>query len=64
MPWFIDPREVPPSIGGSVRGFKFDGGDAPIALESLEQEYCRLTYQPYPITEMVFARSWMLFRVS
>lgn len=36
----------------------------PISLEELEREYCRLTTQPYPITEMVFARSWMLFRVS
>lgn len=36
---------------------------APISLEDLEREYCRLTTQPYPIEEMVFARSWMLFRV-
>lgn len=44
-------------------GFKNTGG-APASLEELEREYCRLTRQPYPIFEMVFARSWMLFRVG
>jgi len=36
----------------------------PIPLEVLEREYCRLTNQEYPIQEMSFARSWMLFRLS
>lgn len=45
-------------------GFKNQSKDVPIALEVLEREYCRLTKQPYPIPEMIFARSWMLFRVS
>lgn len=43
-------------------GFK-NVQDVPISLEELEREYCRLTTQPYPIREMVFTRSWMLFRV-
>jgi hypothetical protein len=46
-----------------MQGFKGTSQDVPIALEDLEQEYCRLTNQPYPIREMVFVRSWMLFRV-
>lgn len=49
-----------------VKGFKNATGDdaAPITKEELEQEYCKCTRQPYPIPEIVFARSWMLFRVS
>jgi len=35
----------------------------PISLAELEREYCRVTQQSYPIQEMEFARSWMLFRV-
>lgn len=46
-----------------MRGFKNTTKDVPIALEELEREYCRLTNQPYPIIEMLFVRSWMLFRV-
>jgi hypothetical protein len=47
----------------SMTGFKNTTVDVPIPLEDLEKEYCRLTSQPYPIPEMVFVRSWMLFRV-
>ena len=43
--------------------FKDNDAEAPLRLEELEREYCRITGQPYPIPEMVFARSWMLFRV-
>lgn len=46
-----------------VKGFKNTTVDVPIALEDLEREYCRLTAQDYPMPEMVFTRSWMLFRV-
>lgn len=46
------------------RAFKNATTGVPISLEDLEREYCLRTDQPYPITEMVFARSWMLFRVS
>ncbi|ETW74830.1 hypothetical protein HETIRDRAFT_442731 [Heterobasidion irregulare TC 32-1] len=47
-----------------MRGFKNTTKDVPIALEELEREYCRLTNQPYPIIEMLFVRSWMLFRLA
>jgi len=46
-----------------IRPFKNATKDVPIPLEDLEREYCRLANQPYPIKEMVFARSWMVFRV-
>jgi len=65
QPWSIDPKLVPPMPGGSALiGFKNVPEDAPIALEDLEREYCRLTKQPYPIMEIGFARSWMLFRLA
>ncbi|KAJ7072786.1 kinase-like domain-containing protein [Mycena amicta] len=48
-----------------MRGFK----DAPpeevhASLADLEREYCRLTKQPYPIKDMLFVRSWMIFRLA
>lgn len=46
-----------------LRGFKGAPVEQPVELEALEREYSRLTGWPYPIKEMVFARSWMLFRV-
>jgi len=45
-----------------MKPFK-NANDVPMQLEDLEREYCRLTYQPYPIVEMTFVKSWMLFRV-
>ncbi|KAJ6589909.1 kinase-like domain-containing protein [Mycena vulgaris] len=47
-----------------MRGFKGTPEEAPVPLEDLERAYCRLTNQPYPITEMLFVRSWMLFRLA
>ena len=47
-----------------MRGFKNAAAEeVPISLEALEREYCKLMAQSYPIVEMVFVRSWMLFRV-
>ena len=63
MPWSIDPRDVSSSEAGSYSMLSFGTVEQPISLEELEREYCALMKQPYPITEMVFARSWMLFRV-
>ncbi|KXN87459.1 Acyl-CoA dehydrogenase family member 11 [Leucoagaricus sp. SymC.cos] len=65
IPWSIDKKNIPE--GGSltlVRAFKNTTVDVPIPLEDLEREYCRLWNQPYPIPEMVFVRSWVLFRLS
>ncbi|KAJ3486520.1 hypothetical protein NLI96_g4167 [Meripilus lineatus] len=66
QPWSIDPA-IFPSNSSSVSqlvGFKNQTKDVPIPLDVLEREYCRLTKQPHPIKEMVFARSWMLFRLA
>jgi hypothetical protein len=68
QPWTIDEKLLPkdPAIAqfSMMRGFKNKTEDVPIAIEDLEQEYCRLMKQPYPIYEIVFVRSWTLFRVS
>ncbi|EMD33149.1 hypothetical protein CERSUDRAFT_118211 [Gelatoporia subvermispora B] len=65
LPWAVDPALLPKEFPASsaLPGLK-NAKDAPIQLEELEREYCRLTKQPYPIEEMIFARSWMLFRLS
>ena len=59
QPWLIDPAD----FTSPMAGFKNSPETEPISLSELEREYCRVTQQPYPITEMGFARSWMLFRV-
>jgi aminoglycoside phosphotransferase (APT) family kinase protein len=59
QPWVLDPVDV----SGIMVGFKNSPEMEPISLAELEREYCRVTQQPYPIIEMGFARSWMLFRV-
>ncbi|KDQ52817.1 hypothetical protein JAAARDRAFT_197893 [Jaapia argillacea MUCL 33604] len=65
QPWSIDPINVPEELRvGLLKGFKNVADDVPIPLEDLEREYCLRTNQPYPIVEMPFARSWMLFRLS
>jgi len=68
QPWSIDPNDIPndPEMTrlSSIKGFKRATKDVPIPLEDLEREYCRLTNQLYPLKEMVFVRSWMLFRLA
>lgn len=59
LPWLVDAHA---RISTTMRGLK-GSPETPISLEEMEQEYCRLTLQPYPIKELVFAHSWMLFRV-
>ncbi|KAG6902760.1 hypothetical protein C0995_011908 [Termitomyces sp. Mi166 len=64
LPWSVDMSNIPQNIPFTLRGYKGKAKDMPVALEDLEKEYCRLTNQPYPIPEMVFVRSWTLFKVS
>jgi len=64
LPWSVDMRNIPKGIPFTLRGFKGDAPDVPIALEDLETTYCQLTQQPYPIPEMVFVRSWTLFKLA
>jgi aminoglycoside phosphotransferase (APT) family kinase protein len=56
--WILDPTET----GGYLVGYKNHPSTEPISLAELEREYCRIVRQPYPITEMGFARSWNLIR--
>jgi len=60
QPWVIDPND----FSGSMVGFKNSPSTEPISLAELEREYCRATRQPYPITQMTFAHSWMLLRLA
>lgn len=64
LPWSIDNKDLPEGSTISLPGFKNTTRDLPIPLEDLEREFCRLLEQPYPIAEMIFVRSWMLFRVG
>ncbi|OAX36873.1 kinase-like protein [Rhizopogon vinicolor AM-OR11-026] len=68
QPWSIDARHIPKDSAitqfSLVRAFKNATKDVPIPLEDIEREYCRLTCQPYPIKDIIFARSWMLFRLA
>lgn len=59
QPWTLEPTDAK----GAMVGFKNSPSTEPISLAELEREYCRATQQPYPITEMTFAQSWMLLRV-
>ncbi|KAF8756752.1 Phosphotransferase enzyme family [Rhizoctonia solani] len=63
MPYHVDPAEVPPP--SAISGFKGQPPDAvPCSLEELERTFFDGFGVPYPITEMVFANSWMMFRLS
>ncbi|KAL4064255.1 kinase-like domain-containing protein [Scleroderma yunnanense] len=68
QPWSVDPSNVPMDLAAEqtvfVTAFKNTTKDVPLALEELERTYCQLTDQPYPIKEMGFVRSWMLFRTA
>ncbi|KAG6815606.1 hypothetical protein H0H87_012986 [Tephrocybe sp. NHM501043] len=64
LPWSVDMAKIPHNIPFTLRGYKGAATDAPIPVEDLEREYCRLTNQPYPIPEMVFVRSWTLFKLG
>uniref|UniRef100_A0A8H7Y3M8 Aminoglycoside phosphotransferase domain-containing protein n=1 Tax=Psilocybe cubensis TaxID=181762 RepID=A0A8H7Y3M8_PSICU len=64
MPWSVDSNNIPEQGRFFMHGFKNTTKDVPISLEDLEREYCRLSNRPYPIDEMIFVRSWMLFRLS
>jgi aminoglycoside phosphotransferase (APT) family kinase protein len=68
QPWVFDPKvmnsDVTSSTAGAViKGFK-NVESVPITKEEMEEEYCKATGWPYPITEIVFVRSWMVMRVS
>ena len=68
QPWVFDPNIMnsdvtSSSAGGLIKGFK-NVDNVPITKEEMEEEYCRATGWPSPITEIAFVRSWMVMRVS
>jgi hypothetical protein len=67
QPWAIDNTRLPrgPEFKpfSLLRGFKNAPEPPAIEYEQLEREYARLLGIPYPIVEMPFVSSWMLFRV-
>lgn len=64
QPWSIDPSLAKNAQDIAVIiGFK-NSPEQPADLTELEREYCRLMRQPYPLPGLVFARSWMLFRLA
>ncbi|KAF7315041.1 Acyl-CoA dehydrogenase family member 11 [Mycena indigotica] len=61
------PWSAPVSSGPDVFIGGFKGApekDLAVSLPDLEREYCRLMKLPYPIKEMIFVRSWMIFRLA
>ncbi|CAK5282373.1 unnamed protein product [Mycena citricolor] len=65
QPWNVRTKDIQLDASDPfMRGFKDEPDAAPVTLDELEREYCRLTNQAFPITEMVFVRSWMLFRLA
>lgn len=53
---------MPPNA--TLIGFVNADFEVPVTREALEREYSKCTNQPYPIHDIAFARSWMLFRVG
>jgi hypothetical protein len=65
LPFYLDERMFPPERTLNLQAFKnAPEGQAPVAYEELQREFCRLLGQPYPIKDMTFAASWMVFRVG
>ncbi|KAF5380575.1 hypothetical protein D9615_004657 [Tricholomella constricta] len=64
LPWSVDMENIPKDVPFKLQGYRGAATDAPIAVEELEKEYCRLTNQPYPIPGMTFVRSWTLFKLA
>ncbi|KAF9529729.1 protein kinase subdomain-containing protein PKL/CAK/ACAD [Crepidotus variabilis] len=63
QPWSID-KSILPDFAQHMTSFQNAKSNVPVSLEELEGEYCQLMMLPYPITEMKFVRSWMLFRLA
>ncbi|KAF8144448.1 hypothetical protein K438DRAFT_1992804 [Mycena galopus ATCC 62051] len=61
MDWSIAPTDIQINPNTPFMSESFKGVPE---RQLFKCEYCRLTNQPYPITEMVFAWSWMLFRLA
>ncbi|QRV98287.1 phosphotransferase enzyme family protein [Ceratobasidium sp. AG-Ba] len=63
MPFHVTSKEVPPP--DAITGFKdLPPSEVPCSLEELERAFCTGFGVPYPIPEMVYANSWMFFRMA
>ena len=63
QPWSVDERTV---AGTNLVGFKnpTNPQDLAISREDMERAYCEILNYSYPIKELTFVRSWMLFRLA
>ncbi|KAF7304649.1 APH domain-containing protein [Mycena kentingensis (nom. inval.)] len=66
IPWSLYTSDIAlDSNEPFMRGFKgLPSSEVPASLDDLQREYCRLAKYPYPITEMLYVRSWMIFRLA
>ncbi|KAH7875474.1 kinase-like protein [Lentinula edodes] len=74
QPWSIKPEYLPTDgvFRQNVRAFKglptnigtSEENCAPVQIDLLEKEYCRCMNLEYPLKDIVFVKSWMLFRTS
>jgi len=54
--------EAPDSLLFGFKGLPSD--EMPVTLDELYREYCRITGFQYPLIEMPYVSSWMIFRLS
>ncbi|KAG8741202.1 hypothetical protein FRC10_003196 [Ceratobasidium sp. 414] len=63
MPFHVTSKDVPPP--DAITGFKdLPASEVPCSLQELERAFCEGFGVQYPIPEMVYANSWMFFRLS
>ncbi|KAJ8076698.1 hypothetical protein PM082_001121 [Marasmius tenuissimus] len=65
QPWSTDPKDVDKYMGYQPNRASFKNNtsrDVPITMEEMEKLYCQLMGYEYPIRELVFVKSWNMFR--
>ncbi|KAL0072564.1 hypothetical protein AAF712_000327 [Marasmius tenuissimus] len=65
QPWSTDPKDVDKYMGYQPNRASFKNNtsrDVPITMEEMERLYCQLMGYEYPIRELVFVKSWNMFR--
>ncbi|KAK1220365.1 hypothetical protein PQX77_016856 [Marasmius sp. AFHP31] len=65
QPWSVDPKHVDKYMGYQPNRASFKNNtsrDVPITMEEMERLYCKLMSYEYPIRELVFVKSWNMFR--
>ncbi|EIN06542.1 kinase-like protein [Punctularia strigosozonata HHB-11173 SS5] len=69
QPWNVEPSLLPQGVDLTkatlMRTFKnLPPEELAVSRDELEARFCKMTNQPFPLQDMVFARSWMFFRLS